>query len=206
MEVVVDDDRFRRAIEAIDVANADDPNTLDVRGERRPKELAHAELVTDWVRRLRPSAGEELLLAARAHHLRRWAVPRSDYPQGRPGYLQWRRDLHSRHADDVGRLLSEAGYDEPTITRVQALVAKRDQPARGVSDDPDVRALEDALCLVFIETQFRALADQFDDDEKMIDVVRKTLRKMSPQGIAAASKLPLAERDRALIDRVVGNS
>jgi len=206
VEVVVDDDRFRRAIEAIDVANADDPNTLDVRGERRPKELAHAELVTDWVRRLRPSAGEELLLAARAHHLRRWAVPRSDYPQGRPGYLQWRRDLHSRHADDVGRLLSEAGYDEPTITRVQALVAKRDQPARGVSDDPDVRALEDALCLVFIETQFRALADQFDDDEKMIDVVRKTLRKMSPQGIAAASKLPLAERDRALIDRVVGNS
>lgn len=206
MEVVVDDDRFRRAIEAIDVANADDPNTLDVRGERRPKELAHAELVTDWVRRLRPSAGEELLLAARAHHLRRWAVPRSDYPQGRPGYLQWRRDLHSRHADDVGRLLSEAGYDEPTITRVQALVAKRDQPARGVSDDPDARALEDALCLVFIETQFRALADQFDDDEKMIDVVRKTLRKMSPQGIAAASKLPLAERDRALIDRVVGNS
>jgi hypothetical protein len=206
VEVVVDDDRFRRAIEAIDVANADDPNTLDVRGERRPKELAHAELVTDWVRRLRPSAGEELLLAARAHHLRRWAVPRSDYPQGRPGYLQWRRDLHSRHADDVGRLLSEAGYDEPTITRVQALVAKRDQPARGVSDDPDARALEDALCLVFIETQFRALADQFDDDEKMIDVVRKTLRKMSPQGIAAASKLPLAERDRALIDRVVGNS
>ncbi len=206
MEVVADDDRFRRAIEAIDAANADDPNTLDVCGERRPKELAQANLVTEWVRRLRPSAGEELLLAARAHHLRRWAVPRSDYPQGRAGYLKWRRDLHSRHADDVGRLLSEAGYDEPTITRVQALVAKRDQPARGVSENPDARALEDALCLVFIETQFRALADRLGDDEKMIDVVRKTLRKMSPQGIAAASKLPLAERDRALIDGVVGNS
>ena len=190
-----------RAVAAIDAANGDDPNTIEVRGEVRPKELAHAELMTEWVRRLRADAGEALLLAARAHHLRRWAVPRSDYPEGRAGYLRWRRDLHDRHAADVGRILAEVGYDGDTIARVQALVAKRDQPARGVAEDPDVRAMEDALCLVFVETQLRSLADQLDDEEKIVDVVRRTLRKMSPEGIAAALALPLPDADRAIIER-----
>lgn len=199
--MAVDDERFRRAIAAIDAANADDPNTIVVRGEQRPKELAHAELMTEWVRRLRPDAGEALLLAARAHHLRRWAVPRSDYPDGRAGYLRWRRHLHERHAADVGEILAGAGYDEGTIEQVQGLVAKRDQPARGVSPDPDTRAMEDALCLVFIETQLRSLADQLADDDKLVDVVRKTLRKMSEDGIAAAMALPLDERDHDVILR-----
>lgn len=194
------DERFHQAVAAIDAANADDPTTIEVHGEVRPKELAHAELMTAWVRRLRPDAGEALLLAARAHHLRRWTMPRSDYPEGRAGYLRWRRDLHDRHAGEVGRILTGVGYDEGTVARVQALVAKRDQPARGVAADPDARAMEDALCLVFVETQFRALAERLDD-EKMVDVVRRTLRKMSPEGVAAALDLPLDERDRALIER-----
>src|SRR3972149_1174834 len=58
--------RFHRAIAAIDVANAEDPNRITVRGTSRQKEQAHAELVTEWVRRLRPGASEALLLAARA--------------------------------------------------------------------------------------------------------------------------------------------
>ncbi|MGH9138734.1 MAG: DUF4202 domain-containing protein [Acidimicrobiales bacterium] len=195
------DERFERAIQAIDAANADDPNTIEVRGVVGPKELAHAELMTEWVRRLRPSPPEALLLAARAHHLRRWVVPRSEYPEGRAGYLRWRRDLHRRHAEDIGRILADVDYDAVTIERVQALVAKRDQPARDVSDDPDMRAMEDALCLVFIETQLRAVADQLADDDKTVDVIRKTLRKMSDDGIAAALGLPLADDDRALIER-----
>jgi hypothetical protein len=203
---VIDDERFRRAIEAIDAANADDPNTIEVHGDVRPKELAHAELMTEWVSRLHPEAGEALLLAARAHHLRRWAVPRTDYPDGRAGYLRWRRDLHARHAGDVGQILSEVGYDPDTIDRVQALVAKKDQPARGVSDDADARAMEDALCLVFIDTQLRSLADQLDDEEKIVEVVRRTLRKMSPAGVAAALDLPLVERDRALIELATATS
>lgn len=205
MAAVIGDERFRRAVEAIDAANADDPNTIEVRGEPRPKELAHAELMSDWVRRLRPDAGEALLLAARAHHVRRWTVPRTAYPEGRAGYLKWRRDLHGVHAEVAGRILEECGYDPATVARVQDLVAKRGQPARGVADDADTRAMEDALCLVFIDTQFRALADQLDDD-KMVDVVRKTLRKMSPQGVAAALDLPLDARDRALIERAASEA
>lgn len=197
-----DDDRFQRAIAAIDAANADDPNTIVVRGEARPKEQAHAELMTEWVRRLRPDAPVALLLAARAHHLRRWALPRADYPEGRAGYLRWRKELHRRHADDVARILVDVGYDEGTVARVQALVAKRDQPARGVSEDRDARALEDALCLVFLETQFADLAARLDED-KTVDVVRKTLVKMSDEAKALASTLPLRPGEVAVLERAV---
>ena len=99
------DRRFEAALAAIDAANADDPNVVVVDGVQRPKEQAHAELMSDWVRRLDPDATDEQLLAARAHHLRRWALPRSEYPDGRSGYLRWRTELSKRHAADVGEIL-----------------------------------------------------------------------------------------------------
>src|SRR6202030_1192786 len=132
-----------------DAANASDPYTIEVAGRRRPKELTHAELVSAWVTRLCPDASEPLLLAARAHHLRRWQSPRSSYPEGRAGYLRWRRDLGRRQAEEVGGVLAEGGYPTETVERVQSIVRKQH-----LGDDPDVQALEDAMCLVFLETQF----------------------------------------------------
>jgi Domain of unknown function (DUF4202) len=192
-----DPGRFDRAVAAIDAANADDPNRIVARGAERPKELAHAELVTGWVRRLRPDAPEELLLAARAHHVRRWEIPRDSYPDGRSGYLRWRRALHDLHARVAGEILEEAGYDPAAVSRVQAIVRKRD-----LARDPDVQALEDALCLVFLETQFDALADRLDA-EKMDDVVRKTLVKMSDGGKRLALELDLGDAERAALTRAL---
>ncbi len=187
--------RFDAAIAAIDAANADDPHTIVVDGVERPKEQAHAELMTGWVRRLDPEATEAQLLAARAHHLRRWTLPRTDYPEGRAGYLRWRTELRNRHADDVAAILGGCGYDDETIARVRAIVRKERMGA-----DPQVQTHEDALCLVFLATQFGAVADQLGDD-KTVDVVRKTIAKMSPAGLAAAATLPLPTRERALLDR-----
>jgi len=174
--------RFERAIAAIDAANADDPYTIAVAGEERPKELAHAELVTTWVRRLRPDPSEELLLAARAHHLRRWAVPRASYPEGRAGYLRWRRDLHRIHARDVAEILQREGYDEASVRRVQDIVQKRN-----LKSDPEVQVLEDALCLVFLETQLDELVERLEP-EKAADVLTKTLEKMTPEGRRLATQ------------------
>jgi hypothetical protein len=186
-------DRFERAIAAIDAANAADPNTITVGGVERPKELAHAEMVTAWVRRLRPDASEALLLAARAHHLRRWVVPRATYPPGRAGYLRWRRDLHRRHAAEVAEILRGVGYDDATIGRVQAIVTKRNLGA-----DPEVQALEDAMCLVFLETQFADLAAR-TERAKIVDIVRKTAGKMSPEAVALAGELPLGPEERSIL-------
>ncbi len=188
-------ERFDRAIAAIDAANADDPATIVVDGVERSKELAHAELMTEWVRRLDPAATEEQLLAARAHHLRRWTIPRSSYPEGRSGYLRWRRDLQRQHAAQVGEILADAGYDSASIGRVQAIIRKE-----RLASDPAVQTHEDALCLVFFETQAVELADQLGAD-KTVDVVAKTLYKMSPAGIDALLALDLPAALRSVVMR-----
>ena len=190
-------DRLQAALDAIDAANADDPNRVEVRGVSRPKELAHAELASDWVNKLDPGASDALRLAARAHHLRRWELPRSDYPDGKAGYHRWRREQQKCHAEQAGRILLAQGYDEADVTRVQAIVRKQ-----GLGRDAEVQVFEDALCLVFIETQFRELADRLGD-EKLVDVTRKTLAKMSDAGIARVRELSLSDEDLALIERAV---
>ncbi len=195
---MADPGRLSRALAAIDAANADDPQTLSVRGEQRPKELAHAELVSEWVAALCPDASEALRLAARAHHVRRWEIARDAYPEGRAGYHRWRKALQAHHAEILGRILQAAGYDAATAARAQALVRKQ-----GLGRDPEVQVLEDALCLVFLETQFRELAERLEED-KLLDVTRKTLRKMSAGAIARAGELPLDDRSRALLERAVG--
>jgi len=191
--------RFERAIQAIDAANADDPHTIDVRGVLGPKELAHAELMTDWVRRLDPMATDAQLLAARAHHLRRWSVPRDAYPEGRAGYLRWRTALRKQHAAEVAVLLDGVGYDSATIEQVGAIINKQ-----GLGTDPAVQTHEDALCLVFLETQLASTADRLGDD-KIVDVIRKTALKMSPGAVALAAELPLSAADRALLQRALSD-
>lgn len=192
------DERFDRAIKAIDAANADDPNTIVVKGKKRPKELAHAEMVSKWVRRLRPGASDELRLAARAHHLRRWVTPRDSFPPGRSAYLRWRKQLHDQHAADVGEILGGVGYDAAVMQRVQQLVRKQGNLAK----DPDMQALEDALCLVFIETQLHDLAARTEED-KTITIIQKTAKKMSNQALDLAVELDISNEDRALLGRAL---
>lgn len=190
--------RLDRAVAAIDAVNADDPNTIEIDGRQRPKELAHAELMTAWVRRLDPEATDAQLLAARAHHLRRWSIPRATYPEGRAGYLRWRTALKHQHAEEVAGLLGEVGYDEQMIERVQQIVRKD-----GLRHDAHVQTHEDALCLVFLETQLDAVAPQLGE-EKVIEVLSKTLGKMSPRAIEVAGGLQLsAEAGRLLGEATV---
>jgi hypothetical protein len=197
----VSDERLRRAIAAIDAANAGDPHTIVARGRRRAKEQAHAELVSEWIEKLAPGASEALRIAGRAHHLRRWEIPRADYPEGREGYLRWRRALHDFHAEATAAILGGCGYDAGLIRRVSDLLHKRGL-ARG---DAEAQVLEDALCLVFLETQYREIAERLADD-KLLDVTAKTLRKMSERAKALALELPLDARDVATIRRAAGLS
>lgn len=192
-------ERFTLAIERVDAANADDPNTIEVDGRTRPKEQAHAEMASQWVRRLDPEAGELQLLAARAHHLRRWSLPRTDYPEGRAGYLRWRTDLKKQHAVEVGAILADVGYDDDEIERVQQIIRKQ-----GLASDPDVQTHEDALCLVFLQTQVDETLAKLDDDDHRIDVLRKTAKKMSSEALDIAGGLDYSPGTAALLGRALG--
>ncbi len=186
--------RYEAAVAAIDAANADDPHTLVIDGVAQPKELTHAAMAVAWVQRLDPAATEAQLLAARAHHLRRWVTPRSAYPEGRAGYLRWRFDAKRRHAAEVAEILGSVGYGDAEVARVQQIVRKE-----GVRHDPQVQTHEDALCLVFLETQFGDLIDRLGEAHA-VDVVRKTVAKMSDAGIAAALQLSLSDAEASVLD------
>jgi hypothetical protein len=184
---------FERAIELIDAANEDDPNQF---GDE-PLALAQGRLAHGWAAHLDHDASEALILAARAHHLRRWIVPRSSYPDGRPGYLQWRRDQKERNAVELTELLVTAGVESDITDRAAEIVLKK-----GLGQDPEVQTYEDAVCLTFIETQFAPTADRLDED-RMVEVVAKTLAKMSEAGRAAALTITLDDRDAELVNRAL---
>ena len=191
--------RLERALAAIDAANADDPHTIDIAGQQRAKELAHAELMTAWIERLVEAPTDAQRLAARAHHLRRWVSPRDSYPEGRAGYLKWRRDQGVRQADEVKAILESCGYEPATIERVQAIITKV-----GLRTDPEVQAHEDALCLVFLQTQLLELAEQVGPD-KAVEVLAKTVKKMTPRGRSEALELELSPAGRAALEQALAS-
>jgi hypothetical protein len=190
-------ERFAAALRRFDEANSCDPNVEIIQGQPRPRELAYAQWLTDWVLKLAPDASEALRLAARCQHICRWEIPRDSYPLDKPGYLRWRADLKKFHAEKSGQILRAVGYDETTVHRVQELNLKKNHP-----QDPEVCVLEDALCLVFLEHQFAALMAK-SDDEKMINALKKSWKKMTPAAHAEALKLNFAERGKNLIARAL---
>ena len=181
------------AIAAIDAANAEDPVMIEVGGESFSKELVHAQRMTHWVRTLDPGANEAQLLAARAHHLRRWVSPRDSYPAGRAGYLRWRTAQKKRQAVEVGELLTAVGYPLDTAERVMAIVSKE-----GLGHDTAAQTHEDALCLVFLELQLDALVARIGADHA-VEVLRRSFAKMSPAAIVAASSVQLSKEGSVLV-------
>jgi hypothetical protein len=192
--------RFEAACRGFDSANSLDPNLEIVEGVARPRELIYAERLTHWVVKLVPDASEELRLAARCQHLCRWMIARSSYPMTRPGYLKWREDLKKFHAERAGEILRAVGYPEDMIAKVQALNLKKNFPQH-----PDSRVLEDALCLVFLEFQFAALAAKTSDD-KLINALQKSWKKMTPAARARALKLNFGPQEKSLLDRALAQT
>jgi hypothetical protein len=185
-------------IAAIDSANSRDASKVAVDGRSEPGELAYGRRMSRMLDRFRPEASEALKIAARAQHIERWTSSRANYPEGRVGYLRWRTDLKNFHARRAGELMAQCGYGSETIARVQSLIRKE-----RLKYDAEAQALEDVICLVFLEDYFTDFAAKHAE-EKVIDIVRKTWAKMSKEGQAAALKLALQPAAQELLTRALG--
>lgn len=188
-------DRFEAALAAIDALHAEDPERVD----GVPAELRYARRMSAALEELAPDASEALRLAVRAQHLQRWRIPRSDYPEGKAGYHQWRTAQSKAHAELAAAAVRDAGYDEATAERVARLVRKKD-----LKRDPEAQALEDAACLVFLEHELASFARQ-RDEAHVIRILQKTWRKMGERGRALALELPLSADARALVERALAS-
>ncbi|MGI4759927.1 MAG: DUF4202 domain-containing protein [Janthinobacterium lividum] len=186
------------AFRLFDAANSEDPNLEpNEAGELVPKEVLYAQRMSACLARVAPDAPEAVQLAARCQHIRRWTIPRADFPMTRPGYHQWRNTLKKYHAELAGQLLAQAGYAPDMIARVQELVQKL-----RLKDDPEVQLLEDVICLVFLEYYFLPFAAQHPE-EKVIEIVQKTWPKMTGRGHALALQLPFSPEARALVAKAL---
>jgi hypothetical protein len=190
-------ERRSRAIAAFKAENARDPNRIQDGAEQRPRELVDAERLAVWVQRVAPHASEALTLASHCQHLRRWELPRAEYEPGRVGYLKWRKALSKFHADRAGEILRSLGYDAATLEAVRQINLKQ-----GMQHNPEVQAMEDALCLAFLEHEIGEFSAKHADD-KLIDIIAKTWGKMSETARRMALELPLDERVAGLVGQAL---
>lgn len=174
---------YEKAIQAIDEYNKKDPHTIEVSGISYPKEYLNSLRQSKWLEQLAPDASEPLKIAARSQHIGRWEISRDSYPQTRTGYLQWRTELGKHHAEKSAEILQHLGFDIDYIERVKQLNLKKN-----IKLDPDAQAIEDMLCLVFLEFQIEEFAQQHDK-EKMINIIQKTWKKMGEKGRNEALKI-----------------
>jgi vacuolar-type H+-ATPase catalytic subunit A/Vma1 len=188
--------RYTAVIADIDARNADDPRKITVNGVERPYEIAYAERMSQRLAAMYPQASELLRIATHGQHIRRFDIPRSQFPEGRDGYNEWRRTCREHHAELLHDIMSRHGYDGQDIEHVAKLVRKEQ-----LKKDKESQALENVVDVVFLEHYFDEFYGKYShyDDAKIIDIIGKTLRKMSPKGHQAALALDLSERTRKLV-------
>lgn len=200
--MISDKSRFDLAIARFDAANAEDPNKEIVDGKEYPKELLYAQRMSDMLERFAPDAPEHVQLAVRAQHICRWKVPREDYPMDKAGYHQWRTYLYKYHGETAGAIMRELGYDEETIARLQSLLRKEK-----LKLNPETQLLEDVVDLTFLEHYLEAFVHKYSsryEEEKLLDILRKTWKKMSEKGHEAALKLNFKPEMLAVVQKALG--
>lgn len=181
-------DRFNAVIRAIDAVNAEDPRIISVNGIERPYETVYAERMTETMQRMYPDASELLRIAARAQHIRRWQIPRETFPRNKEGYHKWRLGMRQLHAELVGGIMDGNGYTAEDIALVGRFLRKE-----WLKRDADSQALENVVDVVFLGYYWDDFTAKFPhyENDKLIDIIGKTLRKMSSHGHAAALALDL---------------
>ena len=190
-------EKFNKAIQLFDEANSSDPNTEIFEGKEFPKELLYAMRMTEQLNKFAPNSSEALQLTVRCQHICRWEIPRDSYEMNRVGYLNWRKDLKDFHAKKASEILKSVGYDDEVIDDVAFLLLKKQ-----LKKNADTQTLEDVICLVFLDFYFLKFSEKYSE-EKLIDIVQKTWRKMSDKGHEAALELNLPASALALITKAL---
>jgi len=188
--------RLDAALAAFDAYNKADPNLFFWDDQPYPREWFLSLRLHEWVLGLRPDAREPLLLASRCQHIGRWEIPRVRYPDGRAGYLAWRKDLMHHHADKAERILRDTGYEDDTVSRVRAILLKR-----SIKQDDEVQVMENALCLVFLQYQYEAFRQE--NAGRIVEILRKSLLKMDQAGRSHALTLDYTPEGRASVEQAL---
>lgn len=190
-------ERLDTVLTVIDQINSEDPNTTDIDGKPKAKELVYGERMSACLNEYWPNANEFLQIAVRAQHIKRWHLLRGDFPEGKAGYLKWRKQLGLFHAELAQKIMLENGYSEEEAQCTADIVKKTK-----LKHNQDSQTLEDVACLVFMSHYFAPFAAKHSE-EKIIDIVQKTWKKMSARGQEIALTLTLPPHLGALVQKAL---
>jgi len=190
--------QFQEAIKLFDLANSEDPNKETWEGKEYPKEVLYGERMTAMLEGFDAEASEEVQLAARCQHICRWEIPRDSYEMNRPGYLKWRTELKKFHAQKASEILATVGYDKDVQDKVSFLLQKKQ-----LKRNEDTQTIEDVICLVFLQFYFDPFIEKHSE-EKIVDIVQKTWKKMSEKGHDAALQLTYSDLGLSLVKKALG--
>ena len=95
------------------------------------------------------------------------------------------------------KIMADCGFDAADIAHAEKILRKE-----GIKRDADVQALEDCACLVFLEFHFAAFTHEHNE-EKLLDILRKTWKKMSERGHELALTIDLDADCAALVSKAL---
>lgn len=188
-------EQFGIVIAAIDAANGCDPRTIEFDHRQVAGELVYGWRMTETLVRMASDPSECLRIAVRGQHIERWKFPRRTYPEGRAGYLKWRKDQRNYQGRRLGEIMAAAGYGADEIARVGVLIRKE-----RMASDAEVQMLEDVICVMFFEHYLKNFMPKVDE-EKLADILAKTWTRMSEHGHQHALKLDLPPDVPRLLER-----
>ena len=188
-------ERFGKAIILFDAYNSNDPHLEKTDEGSVPKELLYARRMTEKLEHFAPEAPEYLRLAAHCQHIGRWEIPRESYPKDRKGYLQWRNTLKDHHAKIAQQILKDCEYEMEIIDKVKFLLLKKE-----LHKNADTQTLEDVICLVFVQYYLDEFALKHEN-EKVTEILQKTMKKMSSRAIDEAGRIPVSEKVKSIMQQ-----
>lgn len=193
---MISEAQYQKAKAKIDQEHSLDLSIQTDNGIEYPAELLYSNRMLSILDLVLPESNNVIKLAAQCQHLKRWQVPRDLYPYDRRGYHEWRRVVMDFQLEQTRIILSEAGIDDADITEITKILHEQ-----GNKLNRDSQVIMDTACLVFLRWYMEPFASKHQN-EKVADILKKTMRKMSSHGVKLIQKLELSSTSKQLIELV----
>lgn len=190
---MITEKQYLQAANAIENVHQSDASTTYENEMEWAAELIYSERMLQILDKLEPNPSFELKLAAQCQHLERWIVNRGSYPMDRKGYHQWRKAVMDYQLGKTSEILTSVGISQEDITMVLDIISRK-----GVKHPYESQLIIDVSCVVFIKWYLDPFAEKHEQ-EKVVDILAKTAKRMSPKALEMVSTLTLSEGSAKLL-------
>lgn len=186
---------YKNATLEIDKVHALDKSEAEENGIIYPAEWLYSKRMLMTLDLLNERCSLLMKLAVQCQHLERWGVPRSDYPYDRRGYHTWRRAVMDYQLQRTVEALTPTGIKEEDMQWITQTLKEQ-----GNKLNHDAQVITDTACLVFLKWYMEPFSTKHES-EKVKDILKKTMRKMSETGIDTIPKLNLSRFSRQILEQ-----